>query len=299
LSWVRLPGAESCIGTTELAQAVEQRLRRQVFTSAARADVSVEGRVQPREGHTGWRAVVVVSDAEGTILGERVLDTEQADCSALNEPLGFVIAVMIDPDAALQDAPAAASAPQSIPAQASSVPAPAPPALRLSGSASASLPLGFLPLVTPGARLSLGLDPGWWVVPEAEFLVFPYGTAGGSAGTVRLSAFLGGLGLCSQAGHLGPIAARGCVGLQSGALLAQGVDLQLARPALSPLLQPFARVRATLPLIGPLHLLAGASLVLPLVRDRFVAQSGDDSTLLFQATPLGGMLDLGVELRPD
>src|SRR5689334_7531634 len=41
LSWVRLPGAETCIPTQTLAERVEQRVGRQVFVSASQADLSL------------------------------------------------------------------------------------------------------------------------------------------------------------------------------------------------------------------------------------------------------------------
>src|SRR5258708_255178 len=44
LSWLRMPGSDSCIATQALARSVEERLGRRVFVSAAEADVSVEGR---------------------------------------------------------------------------------------------------------------------------------------------------------------------------------------------------------------------------------------------------------------
>src|SRR5689334_12323457 len=71
LSWVRLEGAESCIATQALAQAVETRLKRKVFVSASGADVSVEGHIARESSPPRWRAVFTVRDAEGTLLGTR------------------------------------------------------------------------------------------------------------------------------------------------------------------------------------------------------------------------------------
>jgi uncharacterized protein YbjT (DUF2867 family) len=69
LSWERLPGAESCIATQDLARAVERRLRREVFVSAARADISVEGRVERTSASSGWRALVETRSPTGALLG--------------------------------------------------------------------------------------------------------------------------------------------------------------------------------------------------------------------------------------
>jgi hypothetical protein len=112
LSWVRLRGAEACIGTRALAEAVETRLQRRVIVSAAQADLSIEGRVEPHAApRRGYRAVVVVSSPDGTVLGERTIETDESDCGALDEALVLVIAVMIDPEAALAPQPDEPDAP--------------------------------------------------------------------------------------------------------------------------------------------------------------------------------------------
>lgn len=99
LSWVRLEGAERCIGAQELARRVEARVGRQVFVSASQADLSLEGHVK-REGDT-LAAELAVSDRSGAVLGRRVLRVAGADCSALEASLVLVIAIGIDADAAL------------------------------------------------------------------------------------------------------------------------------------------------------------------------------------------------------
>lgn len=100
LNWVRLPGADSCICPGELARKVEARLGREVFFSSAAADVAVEGHIGPRK-KSGWVAMLVISDKDGKILGSRKLETEEADCRALDEALALVIAVSIYPQSGL------------------------------------------------------------------------------------------------------------------------------------------------------------------------------------------------------
>ncbi|MBX3210375.1 MAG: hypothetical protein KF764_35410, partial [Labilithrix sp.] len=108
LSWLRMPGADACVATQPLARAVEERLGRSVFVSAAEADLSVEGHVEKRTrgASSGWHAVITVRDASGATLGTRELDRADASCDAMTEPLALVIAVMIDPDAAMRPKPA-------------------------------------------------------------------------------------------------------------------------------------------------------------------------------------------------
>ena len=114
LSWVELPGAESCGGALAIARAVEQRIGRAALVSPATAAYSVEGRAE-RSG-AGLRAVLVLRDRTGTALGHRELESEVADCTELREKVSLAVALMIDPDAVLNP-------PQALP-----TPAPAPSA---------------------------------------------------------------------------------------------------------------------------------------------------------------------------
>ncbi|MDH5671832.1 MAG: hypothetical protein OEZ06_06755 [Myxococcales bacterium] len=99
LSWVRLPGAESCISTQQLAALVERRIGRRAFVSASQADISLEGRVERKDAR--WQVTLVLSNRHGTILGERRLQAEGDDCSVLEASLVLVIAIAIDPGATL------------------------------------------------------------------------------------------------------------------------------------------------------------------------------------------------------
>ncbi|HMI92186.1 MAG TPA: hypothetical protein VK509_12510, partial [Polyangiales bacterium] len=101
LSWVRLAGAEDCIGTQALAERVEHRVGHRVFVSASQADLSLEGHVERAPEGTAFIATLVVSDRSGRELGRRVLRATGTRCSALDPALVLVIAIGLDPDAAL------------------------------------------------------------------------------------------------------------------------------------------------------------------------------------------------------
>jgi hypothetical protein len=106
LSWVRLRGTEACISTQALAERVEQRVGHAVFVSASQADLSLEGHVERSARPSAFVATLVVSDRLGHVLGRRVLRAPGDDCNALTASLVLVIAIAIDPRAAL---PAGAS----------------------------------------------------------------------------------------------------------------------------------------------------------------------------------------------
>lgn len=102
LSWVRGPGAESCIGPQELAHAVERHVG-PVLVAAPDGKLNVEGRVDRAKGR--YAARIVISNAAGEVLGVRELESDGDNCRTLDRQLAFVIAVAIDPDAAIAELP--------------------------------------------------------------------------------------------------------------------------------------------------------------------------------------------------
>src|SRR5690606_19046803 len=96
ISWLRMHGAESCISTRGLANAVEERLQHRVFVSATRADLFVEGRVERREDE--WQASLITTDASGAVLGKRTLQSSEASCDELSQYVVMAVSLMIDPE---------------------------------------------------------------------------------------------------------------------------------------------------------------------------------------------------------
>jgi len=96
LNWVRLPGGEGCIAAQELAQRVEARAGRVLFTTASDAEIFLTGSIAPVQGG-GFRALLQVTDAAGAVFGERELSSAVEDCRALDEAIVVVIAVTLYP----------------------------------------------------------------------------------------------------------------------------------------------------------------------------------------------------------
>lgn len=186
LSWVRLPGADGCIAATELGRRVE-RMVGPVLATAAEGEVSIEGHVGRRGD--GFEAHIKVTDAAGSILGERVLRSAAGGCRALDESLVFVIAVAIDPNAALAELPAEFAPgrdvggellaelrahPQQVRARPPSAPLPEvaapvespPPAneppLQLWVAAGLAMGLGWAAAPSPGVSLQAALSVQSW-----------------------------------------------------------------------------------------------------------------------------------------
>src|SRR5262249_24676181 len=68
---------------------------------------------------------LVIRDKDGKRLGERELESREKSCDSLKEQLALVVAVMIDPDAAM--APREPAPPPSSPPPAAAEPAPSTP----------------------------------------------------------------------------------------------------------------------------------------------------------------------------
>jgi hypothetical protein len=97
LNWVRMPGAERCIGSVELSGLVEERLGRNAFVRPPDALVLIVGRVSPRPP-AGFVAVIRVSNARGEVHGSREIELDDSDCARMGEVVALVIALTLRAD---------------------------------------------------------------------------------------------------------------------------------------------------------------------------------------------------------
>lgn len=318
LGWDRLPGADTCVATQPLARAVETRLGRKVFVSPAEADVSVEGRIE-KKGQ-GFSATIVIRDGEGKLLGTRSLEKNDASCTNLTDSLVLVIAVMIDPDAAMAPAPPVPPdppPPNPPPAPAQPpitrvetvyVPVPGPPVpvkekpqkpiLMFDGAVSGRVTVGTVP--DPGLGLSLVgvLVPRGFIgiLGRASF-VFPR-TAPALGAEIAFSHGTLGGGLCPLAHTFGRVFLSAC---------GEGeIGLLLARPSGLPRTVNEARITlagglsfgASVTLVGPFTVRAGVTGMLPLIRESFTYTLPSGATAeAFRQLPVTFASDLGFGVR--
>src|SRR5688500_741329 len=87
------PVGQGCLDAAALALAVEAQLERRVFDEA-RAEVVVSGTA--RRTDEGWVAELLLRRTDGTQIGMRELRTPSPECSALDEGLPLVVALMVD-----------------------------------------------------------------------------------------------------------------------------------------------------------------------------------------------------------
>ncbi len=312
LAWVRMPGSESCVPSQDLARAVEARLGRDVFVPTSRADLSIEGRVEPLPGRKGHRAVILVRGGNGETLGERTIEDKDPTCARLTEPLSLVIALMIDPEAASrprkeETLPPAPSPPPPPPSPPPPPPAPSPerriePArphrdmLRFEGTVISTVVTGL----TPGAAVGFG-GAGLLQLPR-----IPVALRGAGSIYVPVTAERNGvssafdLGLLS--GYVCPttylgerVRLLGCIGSMVGVARARAVAPSVSDDDYRPMWNIALEGRAAVQIVGPLVLAASAGAAVAVFRkDLRLERAPGDAVVVHSLAPVSFLAELGI-----
>ncbi|MCY1083480.1 hypothetical protein [Archangium lansingense] len=215
LRWNAGPG---CIQAAPLARAVEERLGRTVF--GPEPEYLVDG-VLERGGPSGWKARLSLVDVRGNVLGSREVSTREEACSAIEPRLLLVMALMIDPTAALSGPASTSPAPASPPVQEpppepsppeSPRPRPEAPGPRMGGRANTLA-------ATVSAGAGFGVVPGlagtvWFVPGEWTWLVrmslYPYESYTKDGGRLLLVSTGAETGVCPVSVGEGAWSVSGC-----------------------------------------------------------------------------------------
>jgi hypothetical protein len=318
LSWVRLPGSETCITTPELGARVEKHLGRAVLVSPSVAEISIEGRVETVGAGSARRFRVVVGGTrrDGTSIGAREMSSTSADCRSLDDGLVLVVALMIDPNAlspARHAEPPAAPPPatvreivhervvhevtriEQVPSSASS-----PPWL-VDALLSATAAFARLPGVSPGASIALRAGPSRLAAFQVSLGMSPGFELTVGARAVYYTLIEGGLAYCPTVVLGRRAAVGGCAGVRLGAVRSRGqgfpsdrdVDRGLADLAVGPLFE--------LGVAGPVFVLASATALVHMVRQQTTASNGAGPPLLLDDPGALGAevgFGLGVHFSP-
>lgn len=306
LSWTRLPGAEACIGTQELARAVEALLGRSVFVSAAQATLSVEGRVSPAEEGRGWRATLTVADDHGQHLGDRELSAADASCRALDDPLTLAIALMIDPDAAARPAPAPVPPPPPSPREVVRdrtvyvpVPGPERPTWRIGARGGVAFALGTQPSIGAGATGAITLQPPIPMAFEGGAALFlpSHAALGAASGDLQRGHVE--IGVCPLVPRFGRLAPSLCLGPDVGMLWGDGKNADGSSWEHHALVIDLAaRGRLNVRLGGPVTAGAALGVAVPLARDTFEVRDARGGVQeLFRMSPVVARADLTLGLE--
>ncbi|MBX3192299.1 MAG: hypothetical protein KF819_35240 [Labilithrix sp.] len=309
LSWVRLPGADACIAAPALAAAVEARLGRRVFVPPSDAELSVEGTIGYDAKSKRYHATFRVADRDGKVLGTREVDERADACDKLDDRLAFVLSILIDPDAALDPAPARPPDPAPAPAP---PPPTAPPAPREEPPPAPPEPWRWLAGADFGGAAGLVPDVGW-VVSGHGILTppkWPGLRAKGSSflptsrrveGIARADITLvtGELAICPVQVRSRPFGFNACLGGMLGQLGARGggfpdsrgYDTLLGGIVVDTLVE-LAVTRSP-----DLVFTLSPALVVPLSRARLAYDdAGGVRRTIFEVSPVGGSLSLGLAI---
>jgi hypothetical protein len=313
-AWVRLPGAEGCSGARALAEAVERRLGRPVFVAPTLGDVIIEGRIERVEGPGAFRATINVFDRAGAWIGRRELESPRAECQAIDDELELVVALLIDPAAALGPPPPAPPAlPPIAPVPAPLSPVAAPPPTVAPPHAPAPPPVPERPwrlAIAGGATIGLGLLPGdaaggvalWAQIAPPRGPSFEVGGAvwidhqvtlpGGDA---SFSLAYGWIAVCPFDASLAGSTLTACLGPQVGSLRVAGAGFPSAFRQEQAIVSILAGARARRRFVGPLFGTAGLGITVPTLRDRFYYTDPQGVRReVFQASPVAGTGDLAL-----
>jgi hypothetical protein len=309
LSWVRLPGAETCIDASELEARVSGRLGRDAFTPPP--TLLIEGVVERREK---WIARLWVKHVDGSQGGMREIDSEAASCESLGDAVALGVALAIDPQKAME-APSSVSASASA---SSSVPKPKPKA-SVSASAAVSAPVattattsppavpaltiagalgaGLVPKAAVGATLSFDPDVTARVRPVIGAALFPSKRT--DDGTLGVGISYGAIGACARAAGGRSVSLDGCALVLAGATHASVYDVTPVEPGDRFWLGASTGARFHLELAAPLALDVGVDAIFPWIRRRFDAIGPSQRSTLFTQPFVGFVSSVGLAVRFD
>ena len=329
LNWVRLEGASECLSAAELAERVEARVGRVLFTSATEAELFADGSVRAANG--GWDVVLEISQRDGTVLGRRVMRFEGERCAVIDDAVVLVIAVTLYPNSGLIDAgipldprtaahlealfgaeptdPDPASLPAAPPAstrastdasdqpvRARAVPAVRSEPWKVALDAALIAGVGQLPEAALGAGGALLITPpGAWPLQAAVFWLppqtVPVEDAGGDA---RFDLLLASLAVCPwQPSWLRSLALCGAGEL--GRLRAQPRFVSKNRAASDVVANMSALALLRVPLAGGLHARAALVLSMPLIQRSYEFQTLERTPQrVFRMPQVAARLELGL-----
>ena len=331
LEVIKGPDTERCLDEQRLSRAVETRLRRRVFRTDVPTTLYVKVAITRADG--SWSALLTMHDGAGAFLGRRSLSTQAADCSALDDSLALVVALLVDspPPPAVDEreeaSPSNTPFAQSEPTKAATKPATAPVETTNEAKAPASdeTSLIVLPRDTPAARQpwrfqlavegvgAIGMLPGFAPgielgfgakaprLPELRLIAGWYAPreqrAGENSGA-RFDALYLGLEVCPFEHERGISVWTLCAGqaLGSTRVAAFGFDENSTSNHFSYAL--LARGAVQLALAEHWGVRLGARAELPLSRGVYsygTPEGGQQG--LYQPSPVAAVLDLGLIVR--
>jgi hypothetical protein len=308
LTLARSAEAKQCMDERALRRSVESRLRRRVF----RDDGELSLRVSLARRGSSWVAELELRDAAGP-LGERSLSTEAAHCSALDDSLALVVALLVDtPPARPVAEPARVS-----PAERATESAPVPPAAprvatpltlpketlaprepwQFAARAGGVLLFGVLPGFAFGPGLGLGarIPSGPWFRLDGALMLPTERKTSDETRGVRVSAQRVGLLACGFSFAAGSTELEFCAGQRMGRIVAQGLGFDQSQRVERLYWAAVVGGELAFRLTSSVYVPVGLFVEIPLTRDQFVAR--DVAEPLYRVAPIAGMAAIALEFR--
>jgi hypothetical protein len=298
-----------------LAEKIEARVGREVLVPPGDAELLIEAHARGRPNGV-LEAVIRTSRADGSEVGVRELTSDQRDCVELGDKIALVVAVTIDPDAALAEPgpePATQSArePQPAPAPARRpeirvviererviVREPDTPARpwELESRVAATGSIGLLPGLTPGLLAAFGVMPPGFPLVELTGQAWFEREAEAEGGGANFTLLAAGLSVCPSV-DFGAWRSHFCGGLTGGSMRAHGFGFDDSREQARALVLVTAGLRASIDLGPTWFVFGGARIEAAVVRPRFFYEdaAGDEQDV-HRVPPVGAMGELGIGL---
>ncbi|MBA3500509.1 MAG: hypothetical protein H0T65_09060 [Deltaproteobacteria bacterium] len=293
LLWTRAPAADACIDAPTLMAAVDARLGRSVFTEQKDAAIVIEAHVRPIE--RGWHVAISVRGSDGTLTGQRELEEPAADCRALDDALVLVLALIVDPDAAMRDSPPPPppSLPPPPPAPVLAPVSPPTPAAPWRFEASVSLIGGGLVIPGPsvGGALRVIVDPPRVPPIGLRGTFWREGDERDDARGVHVRLLTVGLAVCPAVWRLAL-----CGGIEVGRMAGTGFGFDRSQQSVAIVTYATIEPRLAVPLSSRFTLVGAIGAWIPLVRPRFVFEQAGTAMLQYQPPPVAVVGHVGLAM---
>ena len=312
LSWVRAPGAEECPAGPVLGAEVERVLGGPTLAPLAQAEMVIEGHVAPSAA--GFETTLTLTLRSGAVLGTRKLTSGDASCAAITRDVALVVALMIDPEAALRPAPQPPAESLAAPAQPPPgatetpsspafpprpAPVAAPPApWRLHLAAGPVIGAGLLPAVGVGVRVRAAITPPRLFPLEIGGEIFAPVRADKDGQGVELTLAQAFVRACPLSGTRGAWGFAACAGIDAGSVHGAGFGFSVNRAAELFVVAAALGGRLDVHLTSAVVISAGADLAIPFLRGRFFYDgAAGERREAFLTAPVAGTLDFSIGVK--
>jgi hypothetical protein len=294
--WSRGHGAEQCPEESEILRELRVRLGRDPFLDEAPWSI----RVDITHSEAGWVARVTEQKGDAPRTSRDLLDGDPS-CAPIAEAAILVVALLIDPEAALRSPPPAPPPPPQPPrVQRPGPPKPLPRRVHGFTSARGVLSTGILPGFAPGLALSVDLGGERFGGTLGALLLPAKALNDPIRGTFAFRLTAAWFGGCWQAVRFGPGSLAVCGNAMGGVIhsfpVTPAPKATLNDPGDHPWMGLSVSPRLRAHLVDPLALEVGADLLTSVTRHEFTVTHSSPYVVssLFTQPPVAGLLFVGV-----